>query len=69
MRSLRGGGGIRAGFRFDLSLVRGTLAPILEQYKNKKVGKGEVKNALFELVKKGFRIREEMIVEILSKLG
>ena len=49
--------------------AKGTLAVITQQYKDKKINKDELKNLIFELVNKGFRIKEEIIVEILSRIG
>jgi len=48
--------------------VKGILAVLVQQYKEKNINKEQLKELIFELIKKGFRIKEEMIVEILSKL-
>lgn len=48
--------------------VKGTLAVIIQQYKDKKINKEDLKKLIFELIKNGFRIKEEIIVEVLSKL-
>ncbi len=48
--------------------VKGTLAVVIQQYKDKKINKEDLKKLIFELLMKGFRIKEEMIIELLSKL-
>ncbi len=48
--------------------VRGTLALIIQQYKDKKISKEELKKLIFELLMNGFRIKEEVIIELLSKI-
>lgn len=49
--------------------VKGVLAVIIQQYKDKKINKDDLKKLIFELLKKGFRIKEEIIVEILATLN
>lgn len=52
---------------FDLR-PKGTIAIIYEQFLNKKMTKKECKNLVLELIKKGYRIKEELIAEFLQDI-
>ncbi len=53
----------------SLGLIpKGTIAIIYQQFLEKNITKQDCRKLLFELVKKGYRIREELIVEFLEKL-
>ncbi len=47
---------------------KGTIAIIYEQFLNKKITKKECRNLILELIKKGYRIKEEMIAEFLQDI-
>ncbi|MEK6949120.1 MAG: hypothetical protein AABX34_02790 [Nanoarchaeota archaeon] len=47
---------------------KGTIAIIQQQMLNKKITRKECKNLVFELIKKGYRIKEELIVEFLQSI-
>ena len=53
----------------SLGLVpTGTFAVIRQQALDKKITKTECKNLVFELIKKGYRIKEEILAEFLQQL-
>lgn len=47
---------------------KGTFAVILQQAFYKKITKADCKNLVLELVKKGYRIKEELLAEFLQQL-
>lgn len=51
---------------YDLE-PRGTLGIIIEQYHQKKISKKECKGLIFELVRVGYRISEEILVQLLKE--
>ncbi len=48
--------------------ARGTIAVIYDQFLAKKITSKECKNLVLELVKKGYRIKEEILVELLQSI-
>ncbi len=48
--------------------AKGTVAVILDQYLAKKITRKECKNLVLELVKKGYRIKEEILAEFLQSI-
>ncbi|MBI2545692.1 DUF3368 domain-containing protein [Candidatus Woesearchaeota archaeon] len=48
---------------------RGTIGILCEAYKNNKINKKELKDLIQRLIKEGYRIREELIMEILKNIG
>jgi uncharacterized protein len=53
----------------SLGLIpRGTIALIVEQIKKKRITREEGNNLVFELIKKGCRIKEELIAEFLQNI-
>jgi predicted nucleic acid-binding protein len=48
--------------------ARGVLAVIIQQYKVKKINKESLKKIIFELLMKGFRIKEELVIELLKEI-
>jgi len=47
---------------------KGTIAIIYEQYLNKMITKRECINSILELIKKGYRIKEELIAQLLQDM-
>lgn len=47
---------------------RGTLGILLEQYHKERISKKECRELVFELVRKGYRISEEILVVLLREL-
>ncbi len=46
----------------------GTMAVIKQQFKEKKITAEECRQMIFELIKKGYRIKEELLAEFLQDL-
>ena len=49
--------------------ARGTLGILIEAYKNKKINKKEFKESIRKLIKEGYRIREELLFELLKEIA
>lgn len=47
---------------------KGTIWILSRLYEEGIISKGDFKNSIFELVEKGFRIREELLIDILKEL-
>lgn len=45
---------------------RGTIGILIESHKNKKISKEELKDSLQRLIKQGYRISEDLILEVLK---
>lgn len=52
--------------RFYKLKPRGTIGVLVEAYKNKKIDKKEFNELIQNLVKKGYRISEELLIELLK---
>jgi hypothetical protein len=48
---------------------RGTIWILSRLYEEGIISKEDFKNSIFELIEKGFRIREELLIDILKELG